>query len=1200
MSKKWTRAQQTAIDTRGKTLLVSAAAGSGKTATLTERIIRRITDTEAPADISEMLIVTFTRAAAAELKARIFSALNDALANAPTNKHIASQLLKLGSAKISTIDSFYYDLIKENSSTLGLSSSMRIADDAEYMLIAHDAMEASVNAFYEKTADFPAFVECFAGTKQINTVSDIFLDIYQKLESLPQGIEFLAECASTAELQSELDFFRTDYGKILKQNCCDCFEHYKKALFDAVEFAKSDEKVFKAYGEQLIYDLDFCNRLYDAAKSPDDGYLTVSIILQSYSPAALKPLSSKSASELSSAYKDMRKEFKDKLLDMQKNAFSKSPDSISRAMKDTAKHISTLYLLLKCFEDIVGEEKSRLGIMTFADIRRHTLTLLVKADGTPTDLARRYAEQYSEIYIDEYQDVDRVQDLIFTSLSRPDNRFMVGDIKQSIYSFRGSEPQLFADYRARFPASGSTEAERSEAVSVFMSDNFRCDKPIIDFANLVCSKLFEADKESIGYTPEDDLRCSKLPPSENYTPKKVKLSLITAPRRTSKDEPSSREKEAEYVADQIQNLLKSGKLSDGSPILPCHIAVLYRSRKIGPYIAAALKKRDIQSTDSDALKYFEDPDVLMMLCLLNAVDNPERDTFMAGTLRSPVFGFSMDDLISIRIGADFSHSMYSALCKYAEENSDELSERCKSFMLTLDEWRKASVAMPVDAFLRMLFDSERFAATGLVSQVREDGTESNLLLLYEFARGFERNGFKGLYQFIEYINSMLEKGKTFPLGERTASGNRVSLMSIHKSKGLEFPVCFICEAGASIRSKDIKNSLVFEYPSGIAMKLSAADGFARINTPMREAVISQIAQNQSREEIRILYVALTRAREQLYITSATSKTRDTLLDGSLVNIKFFDRYTLLHLCSSYLDWILLCCGGLYGDSFEIDFPTLLQNSDEENAESEPEEKKFLPDEQLVRRLNENFDFSYPYAALSSVPSKLSVSRLYPGVLDEEADALEVFAESPSTTVPDFFLPDSPTRATAAERGTATHLFLQFCNFEYAVKHGAREELARLLQLKFLPQNSAELTYIDELEAFMRSELLERILSAKRVIREQRFNVQLAPNGFTENQELLEELQEERLAVQGVIDLILISADGELELYDYKTDRLSAYELRDSKLAQRRLSSTHGAQLSYYAKAAELLFGKPCSRICVYSTHSAQLYDIEPSAKTNLF
>lgn len=1200
MAKKWTQAQQAAIDIRNKTLLVSAAAGSGKTATLTERIIQRLTDKSSPADISKMLIVTFTRASAAELRSRIFSALGSALADDPTNKHLASQLVKLGSARISTIDSFYFDIVKANLTALGLPGSVRIADDAEYSMISHKIMESTIDSFYEHNEDFPAFVECFAGIRSSNALADIFLDIYQKLTSIPEGIGFIKSCAERTQAQEDLDFFASSYGSILKDNTESMIDHYFAVLKEALIQIEENPVINQKYGESFRYDIETCISLKNAMQSSDNGYSMARNIILGYAPISLKALSASLVTEDLIAFKEKRSAFTKAIRALSTKGFAKSPETIQRAMCDTSKYTYMLYELLNAFEQSVEEEKRRIGIMTFSDIRRNTLALLVDDNGKPTDIAKQYSEQFTEIYIDEYQDVDRVQDLIFRSISKGNNRFMVGDIKQSIYGFRGAEPQLFADYRREFPVYSSPEGERSEAVSLFMSNNFRCDENIIDFTNIVCSRIFSACADSIGYTSDDDLRFSKNIP-EDSEKHPVQVKIIRKPSREerlemSEDDPASgKELEAEYIASEIERLLSEEYKADGTPIVPGDIAVLYRSSAISSLVSEALKKRGISSGNNDADKYFENPDVLLIISLLSTIDNPEKDIHLAATLRSPLFDFSMDDLIDIRISGEPSSSLFGALCSYAENFKNDLAEKCRDFLSVLEVWQYNASAEPVDRFLRILFDDRRFVASGLISQVKTNGYGGNILLLYEYARNFESGSFKGLYQFLEYINAMIENNKTFPIAKGETSPDKVSLMTVHGSKGLEFPVCFFCDTSYSTRPKDASDNFVFNYdPAGVAMKVSESTGMARINTPMREAIISKIAQRHAEEEMRILYVALTRARERLYITASSSKDSEKLLNDAQIKARFLDKYSAIYVCSSYLDWILTACANKTHPSYNIEFINPDDINNTSNEIKEPADDTSIIDTQLVDRLKNSFSFEYPYKRLAKIPSKLSVSRLYPDVLDDNDTSLSLFSAQKKTSIPDFFLDGKKEVSDSAERGTATHLFMQFCDFTKARSNGAAAELSRLVQKGFFPDSIASLMYKDELEKFIDSDLIDRILSAKKVIREQRFNIDLPSGSFTKDNELSDMLDNEPLAVQGVIDLVLVMPNGEIELYDYKTDRLTDKELSSPALARHRMQQIHGDQLSYYAHAIELMFGHPCSRIAIYSTHSARCYDIERS------
>lgn len=1207
MERQWTPAQSAAMNIRNKTLLVSAAAGSGKTATLTERIIRSLTDREAPADISKMLIVTFTRAAAEELKNRIFSALSKALAKDPANRHLTNQLVKLGSARICTIDSFYLELVRSNFSQLGIPASLRIGDGAELEVLRKTVMEEVVDSFYDTREEFPAFAECFTGTRSADRLCTILLDLYMSVSSVPEGVEFLRINAEgmKRDADAQTDFFSTAYGQILCSRTADTVRYCLSVFESACAYLSECEAHATALLPSFDYDRTFCLLLLDALKNREEGYHRTKDLLESFQPIALKRLKSEFITEESESYKALRTRLHAKLRELAKKSFSKEPKTILRAMKDTTRYTSLLYELLKQFEARFSEEKLRRGIMEFNDVRRLTLRLLVDEHGEATPTAKQYAKEFTDIYIDEYQDVDQVQDMIFRAISTKTNRFMVGDIKQSIYGFRGAEPQVFSNYRATFPEHQDPSATDSNELTVFMSENFRCDESVIRFTNLICSRLFSACADSIGYRAADDLVFSKRKPSEDYQSPAVKIAVLLTTPDVGEDETGEEEQEplekfeaeAAYIASEIHRLISQETKADGTPILPGDIAVLFRSRKISPFVAQALREYGILSSESDGDRYFENPDVLMVLCLLNAIDNPHRDIFLAGALRSPIFGFSMDDLIRIRRSSDDTYSLYDALLSY-KEGEDELARKCRDFDHTLSSFRKNAKTLPVDRFLRTLFESDSFIASGLVSDRTESGDGGNLLRLYEYARTFEAGSFKGLYNFIEFINTIIEDDKKMKVPPKGTSPDRVNLMTIHQSKGLEFPVCFICGTGAWFNREDQRSSLLFEYPTGVAMKISDSTGFARINTPMREALAANSGIRQSEEEMRVLYVALTRARERLYVTATSKVSKEKIMKQAASRAKFSSRYSLLN-CNCYLDWILtsLADPTVHADYCKLSFYSAQQITEpnspiDSEEEKEPSCQPAILDQALCAELKEKFSFRYPYTDFRRIPAKMSVSRLSPDILDETDDSIDLFEQEHRTRIPDFFISGKQSASGAAERGTATHLFLQFCDFANAKKNGINEEISRLVEKRFIPQGIADLLYTEELETFLHSELMTYIENASQIIREQRFNLFLSPDQFTTQPYLKDMLRGENMAVQGVMDLVLIDGEGRITLFDYKTDRLREEERQNPALAARQMNRTHGLQLSYYAQAVSLLFDRPCDRVCVYSTHAGRLFDID--------
>ena len=1202
MATKWTDAQLAAITSRDKTLLLSAAAGSGKTSTLTERIIRSITDKENPADISKMLIVTFTRASATDLKTKLLAAVSSALADNPSSKHLTRQLIKLGSAKISTIDAFYLSAVKQNFSALGLSSSFRIADDSETGLIAQSALKEVIDTFYDTESDFPALCECFEKIRDTEGVMEkLLLDLYVECMRTPEGVDYLRLCSLAAANDADKDFFDTEYGKLLLEHAHTMLSDYLALYEDILDKMSTDEKLSRAYYDAFSADRLLCVDALNIieGKYETRSYAELASLFGEYEIPSLKSIG-KNATEYSVYCKSVRELFKDDITSLKNEFLSYSQADISVFFKLTAEKLYLLWRVMCEFERIYFEEKKRRNILELTDVKRYALRLFANEDGTPTELARSFSEQFSDIYIDEYQDVDPVQDLIFRCIAKPNNRFMVGDIKQSIYSFRGARPRLFADYRASFAQYGSKEAQDSDCQTIFMSENFRCSKPVIDFTNLVCADIFRACGNSIGYTDEDDLVCAKKEPDGSGAPPKVSVAVFA--KNSKKDIaddideaalPSPAEAEARYIASEIKRLITTEYKQDGSPIKPADIAVLVRNKSASARIISALTDLGIKTANTESTQYFKNPDVMMMLCILNAIDNPQRDIQLAGAMRSPIFGFTLDELLIINELGERFDSLYDRVCLMAREDG-ELGARCEGFISTLQKWRSISVSLPIDKLLSRIFASDAFVASGLVCEANAMGEGGNLQRLYEYARTFEAGSFKGLYNFIEFINNVIESGKTIESSSDTSDEDCVTLTTIHKSKGLEFPVCFVAGSASPFNTSAKSSELSFEYGVGAAMTLSDDTGFAYYTSPLKKILDLNADLKGVEEEMRVLYVALTRAKERLYVTGSYSRA---VMPNILANAELLSQLRTTYFLTSatcYMDWILPVAMSQSAKQFTKLYCFTTDRLPQEQTEALteiPSECEQGFNQELFESLKQSFSFKYAYSELNRLPAKLSVSKLSPSILDEADTSVSLFDSEAHISVPDFFL-SSPKKASATQRGTATHHFLQFCDFSLLKTSGVDATLEYLKVNGFIPDNTSELVYKDELEALRGSTLLDEILSAEKVIREQRFNVLLPASEFTRNSDFASKLDGERIAVQGVIDLILIDGDGKISLYDYKTDRLTRAELEDDALARDTLTKAHALQLSYYAKAVEMLFGKAPDRVAVFSTHASKPYDVD--------
>ncbi len=1234
MATKWTPSQQHAMETQGKNLLLSAAAGSGKTATLTARIIRSLTSQEAPADISRLLVVTFTRAAASELKARISSALSTALAEQPSNRHLTQQLISLGSADICTIDSFCLSLVRANFQALSLPPDFRLADETELSVLRKSLMDDLVEEYYDKKTDggFAELVEHFTGMRNDGQLADILTEIYKSVSKYPEGMDFFLRCAKQNENEADMPFFKTSFGRSL----CDQLMHRAKQslqqLNRVIPSLLDGAHLQKAYERSFIYDGDTTLALCQALSQGD--YTQTRNIVTEYAPirvgsvkAELKTPQSIEACALRTRLID---EWKEKIAPH----FALPQEKLPSLFRATAQVCHQLYLFFSDYEQRLTEEKRSRAVCDFGDITRLTYQLLIDRDGAPTPVAQEIAHRYDAIYIDEYQDVDAVQDAIFRAIAKENNRFMVGDIKQSIYGFRGAEPSIFADYRRAYPTWDPTIQDTGDSLSqaIFMSENFRCDRHVIHFVNAVCSYLFAACGESIGYVPQDDLIFSKKEP-EQYEAPPAQVCVIVPPEKDSEESTQETQEEEQdpevtYVVGEILRLLQNEKKADGTPIRPRDIAILSRSSTIHAAFAKALEAEGIPVATAEQKAFFENPEVLLLLCLLQTIDNPTRDIPLAGALRSPLFGFTMDDLVLIRSRTPDCPLIDALRAMSEADEQDPLCRKCREFHALLDRYRDTARTLPVDRLLRHLYRETcmmAYAGSGKSGQDRTAirARRINLQRFYEYARRFESGSFKGLYQFISYVNGIIEEGTQIEFGGSTAA-DAVSIMTIHKSKGLEFPVCFVCGAGGYFNQSDSKNTLLYDRRMGLALRIPDSTGFARLNTPMRLAILAKQNEGMREEEIRLLYVALTRARERLYLTGKSRSTRTKLEENAAWRASLGqDNRTALMDCHCYLDWTMAALSAGRGEgcyTLSILTPeqakayyheskvhlTLHAPDLPENAHSQEERP---PDEATMHFWRDRFDFRYPYEHMTTLPSKISVSNLHPGILDEQfgveeddarfaeedtqmrlqvsgntagADDMGSMVEKWLSRTPAFCQEDSANKISAAQRGTATHLFLQFCDMPRAARYGVRAEALRLTEERFLPTYVAEQIQEEQLTRFFESKFYASLRSARHIWREQRFQLLLPATEFTEREDYARELADEVLLVQGVIDLFFETEDGRLILCDYKTDALSTAELAHPARAQKKLCDRHSRQLAYYARALEQLCGRRPDEILIYS------------------
>lgn len=1177
----FTKSQQLAIDLRNRNILVSAAAGSGKTATLTERILRLLTDEKDPSDIDSMLIVTFTRAAAGELRTRISRKLGDALADNPTNSHIAKQITSLPSAKICTIDSYYLDLIRNNFQKLGIPARFRLADETELQIMRYEVMNAVIERRYETDPDFSPYADEMTTAKGENQLADILLKLWNKIQSSPEGTNILENSALKYSEYSVKDFFTTAIGISLQKDVSETVNDLIKRANRLIELIAGDPDS-APYGKAVSSDLDFLCKF--SASLSKYSYSEARSVLFDYSPVALGRISSGAKNETTEEIKLERGEIKERIIKFQEREFSAHPDDIPYICHKSAQMCVKTKEILDDYAAAYQEEKSSRSVCEFSDLRQYALHLLIDDCGNPTQTALEEQSKYKHIFVDEYQDTDNIQDLVFRTISNGKNLFFVGDIKQSIYSFRGANPTVFSSYRKTYlPAEGRDDIP-DIPLSVFMSENFRCSPNIIRFTNSVCSYLFretEGDNCGIGYVAEDDLISSRAEPNSTD---KVQIVLLD-----KDDDNETENEEYSFVISEIRSLLKEKQKPNGEPFLPRDIAILTRSNKEAANIASALARAGIPHANSTGDDLFENAEVLLMLSLLSVSDNPQRDIPLAAVLRSPIFGFSLDDIVKIRTGR-YSMSLFNSVEEYSlsDESHPKLKQKCISAVEKISYYRTEAESLPVHTFMRFLWKD-----TGALSYAGSDQSSQkrtpierrrNLRKFYEYARRYEASSYKGLHDFVEYVNGIIAQN-TKITEEDAVTENTVRIMTVHKSKGLEFPAVFLIGCAKNTNTRDSRNSMIFEPSSdvSIAFKVSDSTGFGQLDTPFRIALSNKLASLSSEEEIRILYVALTRARDNLYILASGKKGHsEKVLAEASRKASLGGRLTVLE-SSSWIERILL---GLSTENHPTSYEIQTSAINFDPSIDQNDSDIYVPNEDEINRIcniiRPSLQFIYRNSTNSQIPAKVSVSRLYPEMLNETDDSYDISKkiESMEPRKPRFM----GGGADSADKGTATHLFMQFCDFSKLTTSisSVKNEISRLIEGKFLPSNIAELIRAKEIATFAASTFFKKILSARKIYRELRFNVFLPAENFTDIPERKAIFYGEKILVQGVIDLCFEDEDGNLILCDYKTDRLSVEALNDRKIARQYLSERHSQQLRYYSQAIEQIMGKKPDKIYIYS------------------
>ncbi len=1167
----WTPSQREAIDAGGDTL-VCAAAGSGKTTVLTENIIRYLTDGEHPGSVSRVLAVTFTRAAAAQLRSRLRAELENRLEEDPENEHLARQLLLLPSASISTIDSFYQDLLRSEKDRIGLPASLRLTDSAETDPLLDEILLSEEALRFEKNEkDFISLVGVFADFRGEGRFLPAMRDLYTSLRALPEGCDYLARCAGETEA-ADGELFATAAGRILADALIRDCAAYRARFARALEAMEKDHPYRPAFEAETLF-------LDGFDKALRESYGKTAAALRARETVRLKAKRKSDDAELCAVLQDFLNGYRDAVKKTWAPYFAQPEEEAKHTIRRGAALLRALADYLSCVDARMEKTKRERGICDFSDIAHYVLRILYREDGTVSDTARAIAECYDRVYIDEYQDVNPMQKKIFDALSRK-NRFIVGDVKQSIYAFRGSDPSIIDALRRRAedPAEGIS--------SVFMTENFRSSAAILEYANTLVAPLFAGG--SFLYTKEDELTFggAKGVPDREHSAK-IRILLRSGSLADRKDGKRRLEAEAGAVCDEIERLLRKEKKADGTPFTCGDIAVLFRQDRQAAALVRELESRALPYTTQKPKDLFSNPHVSLALSCLSAIDNPLRDIPLASVLLSPVFSFSADEFF--RLSQNRRPTLWEKLCAEGEK-TDPLGEKARRAADAIRTLRARARRVPANEFVRSLFFSyETRAALVAASDAPPATVNADLGALYRLSCSYPGEAGKGLCGFVEYLER--EKAHGLPRELATPDENSIRLMTVHGSKGLEFPAVFLIGCGKD--RGPVKSSLFsYSLSAGAATAVPDSRGFIKIENPLRQAVDFAEKLQSSEEEKRLLYVAVTRARERLYLSAPTT---ERILEKAKTE-RFFSPLPLPGLFDSRI---------LYALTAAESRPDLAEIAvDPEQAPEEtlpapavppvrPATAESAGEAELFRRLA----FSYPNSFLSRIPAKLSVSELSPSILDEASPLLPEREGSDPVLRPDrtalafesapaFLLGER--KVDAAEAGTATHQFLQFCRFERAERTGAAEEGKRLLADGFLTERQVGALRIGELDAFFSGAFYARMKAGRDLHREFRFNCFLPARMLTTDPALKESLGGRELAVQGVIDGFFLEGEDVI-LFDYKTDRISPS--LPEKEAAALFAGRYAWQLSCYAAALRRIYGRPVADALIYSTALGRVFSL---------
>jgi ATP-dependent helicase/nuclease subunit A len=1210
---KWTNEQLQAIQEKDSNILVAAAAGSGKTAVLVERIIHKIIDEQM--DIDKILVVTFTNAAASEMRERILEAIYKKLEENPENVHLQRQIILLNKASICTIHSFCLDVIHNHFYEIDLPSNFKIADTAEIDLLKQEVLDDLFEQKYtENDKDFIELLENYTNYRGDEALQELVLKIYKFIQSSPFPLKWLQEKLELLKIEDK-DISQTIWGKLIIQAVEDDIQESimqletvksKMALYP--EMTKFYQKIC----EDLIIIKDLQNY-----NSWDELY--IKLLNFNFSKW---PVDKKVTNDLKEDSKEIRDKVKKHIKEKTAKLLSCSQEQAVKDLKIITPILEKLANLVTEFTKNFAEKKKEKNCIDFNDIEHFALKILLDENNNPTEVAKKYKEKFEEIAIDEYQDSNLVQEAILTSISKGNNIFMVGDVKQSIYKFRQARPELFLQKYDEYK--NKEEKTQEDNLKIQLFRNFRSRQNILNITNLVFESIMSKELGDINYNENEYLNYGANYPEpeeiKNYAGI-AELDIIDLKEDESitafegEEDEEEQEKveddvlEAKFVANKIQELLNSDymvfdKKQGYRKIRPKDIVILLRATSnLSPIYEKELSDLELPVFSDTSGTYLDTVEIQTILSVLKIIDNPLQDIPLVVVLRSSICNFTDNDLITIRL-TDRNCNFYEALIKTRIICDGDLKDKIESFLEKLEKWKSISQYMPLDEFIWQIYlDTGYYQYVGLLPNGAM--RQANLKTLFEKAKQYEKASFKGLFNFIQFIDKLKKQNGDLASAKLIGENEDViRIMSIHKSKGLEFPVVFLCNSHKKFNMQDLNDNILLHQDIGFGPTIMDATKKIKYSSIAKDAIKLKMKQETLSEEQRILYVALTRAKEKLYITGRSKDFTKYVQDKNKVlemyeseNIKLDAK--LMKKANSYLDWIM--CVYLFnqgrtitlkGEQYKLSDIITLNVSNKKDllkalAKEEVVEQIDLKEkiEQILKNksdeenkkseqaLEELLEWKYDYIVDTTLPTKSSVTKIKQEKIKLEEILKGIESEEveyKKSYTPKFMQEDK--KISNAEKGTLVHLCIQRLDErkDYELKD-IQNMILNLVEKEIITQNEADAIDVNLIYQYTKSQLFEELRQAKEVHKEQPFYINIPAKDVVSEAEN----SKKNILVQGIIDLYYIDKNDNLVLIDFKTDYIS-----NEPNAKEKILEKYKVQLEIYKTALEQALGRKVNKTAI--------------------